>query len=98
MLKIVASGIRCVGLAAALMVAPVLGAQATKVTAAAPIPAQIGAARKVFIANDGADLAGQAVFKRAGEPEAAYNHFYAAMQAWGRYELVSTPADADLVS
>ncbi len=97
MLKIVTSGIRCVGLAAALIVAPVLGAQETKGTAAAPVPPQIAAARKVFIANNGADLAAQAAFKRAGEPEQAYNHFYAAMQSWGRYELVSTPADADLV-
>jgi hypothetical protein len=97
MLKIVTSGIRCVGLAAALIVAPILGAQETKVTAAAPVPAQIGAARRVFIANNGEDLAAQAAFKRAGEPEQAYNHFYAAMQSWRRYELVSTPADADLV-
>ena len=30
-------------------------------------------------------------------PEAAYNHFYSAMRGWGRYELVSTPGEADLV-
>ena len=27
----------------------------------------------------------------------AYNQFYAAMQKWGRYELVGSPEDADLV-
>ncbi len=26
-----------------------------------------------------------------------YNEFYAAMKSWGRYELVATPHDADLV-
>ena len=26
-----------------------------------------------------------------------YNEFYAAMKSWGRYELVSSPADADMV-
>lgn len=25
-----------------------------------------------------------------------YNQFYAAMKSWGRYELVSSPADADV--
>jgi hypothetical protein len=55
------------------------------------------AARKVFIANAGADIIAQATFKRAGQPDQAYNHFYAAMQSWGKFELVSNPADADLV-
>jgi hypothetical protein len=32
-----------------------------------------------------------------GGPNRAYNQFYAAMKSWGRYELVSAPADADLV-
>lgn len=26
-----------------------------------------------------------------------YNSFYAAMKSWGRYQLVASPADADLV-
>jgi hypothetical protein len=33
----------------------------------------------------------------SGGPNRAYNQFYAAMKSWGRYELVSAPADADLV-
>lgn len=33
----------------------------------------------------------------SGGPNRTYNQFYAAMKGWGRYELVSAPADADLV-
>ena len=84
-------------IAAALIVVPSLSAQQTKEPAAAPMPSQIVSARRVFISNAGADIVSQATFKRAGEPDQAYNRFYSAMQSWGRYELVSTPAEADLV-
>lgn len=80
----------------ALLVVPALSGQQPK-EAAAPIPSQIISSRKIFISNAGADTASQSIFKRAGEPEAAYNHFYSAMRGWGRYELVSTPGEADLV-
>jgi hypothetical protein len=96
MLQPVASEFRWVVLTVALIVVPALGGQEPKVRAA-PVPAGIAAARKVFISNAGADVEAQSVFKRAGEPDQAYNHFYSAMQAWGRYELVSSPAEADLV-
>lgn len=97
MLRITASGIRRAALAATLIAVPALSAQQPKEPATAPVPAQIAAAHKVFISNAGADISAQAVFKRAGEPDQAYNHFYSAMQGWGRYELVSNPSDADLV-
>jgi hypothetical protein len=98
MLRISKSEIRCVLVAAALMIVPAMWGQQTKEPAdGAPVPSQIGAAHKVFISNAGADVNAQAAFKRAGEPEEAYNHFYTAMQSWGRYELVTSPADADLV-
>jgi hypothetical protein len=84
-------------LAAALIVVPALSGQQPKEAAAAPVPSQIVSARKVFISNAGADIVSQSAFKRAGEPDEAYNHFYSAMQSWGRYELVSTPGEADLV-
>ncbi len=96
MLRTVASGIRSVAIAAALIVVPALVGQPAK-DATAPVPAQIVAAHKVFIANAGADIAALAIFKRAGEPDQAYDRFYSAMQAWGRYELVSSPGEADLV-
>lgn len=97
MLCTVASRIHYVAFAAALIVVPVLSGQQSKEIGIAPVPAQIVAARKVFISNGGADLAAQAAFKRAEEPDQAYNHFYSAMQTWGRYELVSAPGEADLV-
>jgi hypothetical protein len=84
--------------ALALIIVPAVWGQQTKEPAGgAPVPSQIGAAHKVFISNAGADVNAQATFKRAGEPEEAYNDFYGAMQSWGRYELVTSPADADLV-
>jgi hypothetical protein len=98
MLQISKSQLLCAMVALALMIVPAMGAQQTKEpTGSAPVPSQIGAAHKVFISNAGADVDAQTAFKRAGEPEEAYNHFYMAMQSWGRYELVTTPADADLV-
>ena len=96
MLRSVASGIRCVAFTAALIVIPALHGQPAKDTTA-PVPSQIAAAHKIFIANAGADTASQEIFKRAGEPDQAYDRFYSAMQAWGRYEIVSAPGEADLV-
>jgi hypothetical protein len=60
---------------------------------AAPIPAQILAAKTVFISNAGGD----GPVWLAGGPNRAYNQFYAAMKSWARYEIVSSPAAADLV-
>jgi hypothetical protein len=63
----------------------------------APSPTQIISAKKIFIAN--ADVEGN--YARpdifAGGPNRCYNQFYAAVKDWGRYDLVSTPGDADLV-
>jgi hypothetical protein len=49
-------------------------------------------------------LNGKAVFISNGEstavtgvPNLVYNEFYAAMKTWGRYELVTTPADVDVI-
>lgn len=82
--------------------APVLLA-ATCLTAqqpvpAAPIPAPILSAHKVFLANGGMDATCAYGFQLLGlgdtEP---YDGFYASLQAWGHWQIVSTPADADLV-
>jgi hypothetical protein len=61
---------------------------------AAPIPSQIVTAKKVFVSNGGGDFG---VYTWKGGPARTYNEFYAALQKWGRYELVSTPGAADLV-
>ena len=65
----------------------------------APVPAQIGAARKVFIANGGMEYNpnGQKLGVYGGGPDRSYDQFYAAMKSWGRYELAGSPGDADLV-
>jgi hypothetical protein len=74
-------------------------AQQAKGPTPAPVPAQIPAAQKVFISNAGGEsletVIDETVFD--GGPDRPYNQFYAAMKTWGRCELVSSPADADLI-
>ena len=64
----------------------------------APLPAQILSARRVSIAYSGGEnlsLPLMTVF--SGKSDRVYNEFYALMKEWGRYELVTSPAEADLV-
>jgi hypothetical protein len=74
-------------------------AQQAKGAAPAPVPPQIAAAETVFIANAGGasldTVIDQTVFD--GGPDRPYNDFYAAMKSWGHYQLVSSPASADMV-
>lgn len=74
-------------------------AQKSQVPQPAPIPPQIAAAQRIFISNAGGEsfetVFDQIVFD--GGPDRAYNQLYAAMKAWGQRELVSSPADADLI-
>ncbi len=97
-LSIAVLGLIFVGLIFLGMVQAV-SAQQSKETAPAPVPAQIGAAQKIFISNAGGasleTVIDETVFN--GGPDRPYNEFYAAMKSWGRYEVVSSPADADLV-
>lgn len=88
MLRIAKLGIFCIALVSMFASVPALKAQQAKETPAAPVPAQILTAKKVFISNAG---------NLMGEPYQPYDEFYAAMKSWGRYELVAAPADADLV-
>ena len=69
----------------------------TKPVEPAPIPSQIATAKKVFIANSGGDDPGiyEPLFNR--DVDRSYNLFYAAMKSAGRYELVGSPAEADLL-
>lgn len=69
----------------------------TYVAPAAPVPAQIIAGRKAFVSNLGADTSLILPDHYSGGRDRAYDQFYAAMKSWGRYELVSAPADADLI-
>lgn len=63
----------------------------------APVPESLASAKRVFIGNAGVDGTSFEAFAKAGDASEPYDVFYAAMKKWGRYELVGSPADADLV-
>jgi len=70
----------------------------SKPVPSAPIPVQIQTAKKIFISNAGGDdRSGDVGPLFNGGVDRAYNQFYAAMKEGGRYELVGSPAEADLV-
>src|ERR1700722_9939535 len=62
----------------------------------APIPAVLYNAKKVFISNAGAD-AGLFPHPFSGDPDRAYNAFYAGVESLGKFNLVASPSEADLV-
>ncbi|HTS38422.1 MAG TPA: hypothetical protein VMH04_22295 [Candidatus Solibacter sp.] len=72
-------------------------AQSAKQAPSAPIPSQILSAKRIFIANAGCDemTVDDPIF--SGGPARAYNQFYAAMKTWGHFDIVGSPADADLL-
>jgi hypothetical protein len=62
----------------------------------APIPTAILSARKLFIANGGAD-AGLFPHPFSGSVARGYDQFYSALRGMSQYDLVSSPSEADLV-
>jgi hypothetical protein len=62
-----------------------------------PVPAAIPTAKRVFLGNAGVDSTSISAFRKSGDVNQPYNSFYTAVKNWGRYALVGTPADADLV-
>lgn len=58
----------------------------------APVPPEIAAAKKVFIANGGEDSIGKTIFTKS-----FYDQFYTDVKTWGHFELVNSPSDADMV-
>jgi hypothetical protein len=85
---------------AAIFVSAVAVAAQAKVpatTPVAPVPPQIVAAQKVFISNGGSDCIGKVQDQLGGDPNEAYDEFYAGMKQLARYELVSDPGQSDLV-
>ena len=85
------------GLAISLRCDHLYAAQQFKQVPPAPVPPLILAAKKVFIANGGGDESLFDMPQYSGGPDRLYNEFYASMKSWGRYELVSSPGEADLV-
>lgn len=64
---------------------------AQQTTLAAPVPSQIQQAQTIFLTNSGSDL------NFPIDATKAYSDIYAALQTWGRYKLVDSPDQADLV-
>ncbi|HMD08143.1 MAG TPA: hypothetical protein VKH63_11445 [Candidatus Acidoferrum sp.] len=84
-------------LCAALLFAVATGAQAPPPPLSlAPVPPTLLNAKTVFVSNAGAD-SGLFPHPFSGDPDRPYNQFYAAMQSWGRYQLVADPSEADVV-
>jgi hypothetical protein len=97
MTRYLKASILLAGFVISLLQVSVLAAQQSKPTPEAPIPAQILAGKKVFVANAGGDETSAEEPQFSGGPDRAYNQFYAAIKTWGKYELVGSPADADLL-
>lgn len=77
----------------ALVLTPALSAQQTNASTA-PVPPQLLNAHAVFVSNGG----GSNYFDIFdGGPDRAYNTLYAQLKKTGRYELVSSPAQADAI-
>jgi len=68
-----------------------------KQSTAAPVPAQILTAKKVFICNGGGDEMAENDPIFSGGPDRAYNEFYAGVKSWNRFEIVDSPSAADLL-
>ncbi len=67
------------------LLAPVTAtARARKDVPAAPLPDSIAKAHKVFLTNGGGS-------------ELAFDEFYAQMKQWGRFSIVGSPADAEII-
>jgi hypothetical protein len=65
-------------------------------TVMAPVPPLLASAKKIFISNAGAD-SGLFPHPFTGDPDRAYNEFYLDIESWGHYQVVASPAQADLV-
>jgi hypothetical protein len=74
---------------------PMLIAEEPPAPPPAPVPSQILAAKKIFISNGGEDT--WLDYDPKHDPSLTYNELYADIKSWGKYELVSTPTDADVV-
>jgi hypothetical protein len=69
---------------------------AASAAATAPVSPLLLSAKRVFISNAGAD-SGLFPHPFSGDPDRAYNEFYANVESWGHYQLVTAPGQADLI-
>ncbi len=94
MLRLVQRAAFLLFLSTGILSIPMLMAQQQPMPSA-PIPAQVLAARRIFISNGGDD--DWTIPHQIHAPNLTYNMFYGDIKSWGKYELVSSPADADVV-
>jgi hypothetical protein len=80
------------GLTLLLTLAAGQNAIAQQQPVAAPVPPAILSAKTVFVSK-----ASGYSFVPMVTGDQPYNDFYAAMKDWGRYQLVSSPSDGDLI-
>ena len=80
-----------------LLSAGVAGAQKNAAPFVAPVPEQILNAKTVFISNAGLDPEIRERLNSANGAVAPFSQFYSAVQSYGRYTIVPSPATADLV-
>ncbi len=88
--RITKMGILGITFAMAVLSVPFANAKKAPDEPSAPVPAQLLTAKKVFISYGESDA-------DPGAPNLTYNEFYALMKSWGKYDLTSAPADADLI-
>jgi hypothetical protein len=62
----------------------------------APVPDPLLKGKRAFISYELGDVTAFPS-SYSGGPERAYGEFYTQMKAWGRYELVSDPKNADVI-
>lgn len=83
----------CIVMSGFLVLTPMLPAQQAD-SGTAPVPSQVLNAHAVFVSNGG----GSNYFDLfSGGPNRAYNTFYKQLKQTHQYELVGSPAEADLI-
>lgn len=86
-------------LAVGLLCAAAFGANpAQTAMPPAPVPAQLLTGRRLFIAYAGINTMSLNAYivDHTGSPNGLYDQFYAAIKNWPGYQVVSSPADAEL--
>jgi hypothetical protein len=77
-------GLRIVACTMACLAVPSALPKNRKDVPVAPLPAVIATAKKMFLSNGGGS-------------NLAYDAFYSSMKEWGKYQIVGTPDEADLI-